>query len=185
MARKMNTTQASVAVMQEVMAQMGRLFTDGEPVGGKIPASRVQHRVGSQVALDGFTDEFGNPLKEEECEGLVWGTVLRRYRTTDFPGEQFESSNCDAPRAILIQVGVARCSVAMDDHGNPPTQERMQWEAIRGLDDAGRLDSALCKAGGMLTERGIINGWAVDSSEPMGPDGGVVSWGQQAAFYLA
>lgn len=176
-----NSTQATVRVTSVLQQELQRMFSEGEPFGGKIPAERVQHRVGSQVVLDGFSDVDGTG----ECEGLVWLTVLRRYRTSEFPVESFESGNCSQPRAVLVQLGVARCSATMTDDGGPPNPDDVHMEAIRGLDDSARLDRALCAAADLLDEQGMISGWAADAAEPVGPEGGVITWVQQAAFRLA
>lgn len=177
------SSQHSIDVAAVLRAELEARFSTGDPVGGIIPPGRVQHRVGSQVVLDGFLDGSGSPVPE--CDGLVWVTVVRRFRTSAFPGEELAASNCGAPKAITVQVGVARCSSMMDEYGTPPSPERIAFEATRGLDDAGRLDAALCAAGRLLEGAGKINGFAIDASEPVGPEGGVVSWMQQASFWLA
>lgn len=177
------SSQHSIDVAAVVRAELEARFSVDTAVGDLIPPGRVQHRVGSQVVLDGFVSSSGQPLSK--CDGLVWVTVVRRYRTSIFPGEEYASSNCGHPKAITVQVGVARCSAMMDEYGTPPPPEVIAYEATRGLDDAGRLDAALCAAGRLLEETGKINGFAIDSSEPVGPEGGVISWIQQAAFWLA
>ena len=177
------SSQASILVAEKVRAELEARFSTGEPIGGIVPADRVQHRIGSQVVLDGFLDSNGEP--RSDCDALVWVTVIRRYRTTVFPAEEYVSTNCGQPRAITVQVGIARCSAMMDEYGTPPPADRIAHEARRGLDDAGRLDAALCAAGRSLSDAGTINGFAIDASEPVGPEGGVVSWMQQASFWLA
>lgn len=181
---RLTSMHKSLGVAEQVHAELVRAFAgdDAHRVGDPIPVGRVQHRVGSQVVLDGFLDMNGQPIPE--CDGLVWVTVVRRFRTRDFPVEAYDSSNCQIPRAVTLQVGVARCSAMMDEYGSPPPADRIKHEAIRGLDDAYRLDLALCRAGMKLDDANLISGYALDSAEPIGPEGGVVSWMQQASFRL-
>lgn len=176
---RLNAGQASVAVTGEILNQLRKKFSEAEPFGGKIPEERVQHRVGSEVVIDGFSEG------DEDCEGLAWVSAVRRYRTTEFPAESFTSGNCGTQRALAVLVGVARCAATLDHNGAPPSPQRINEEAIRGLDDAHRLDTAICAAGNELDERGAILGWAVDAVEPVGPQGGVIIWVCQAAFLLA
>lgn len=175
----LNATQASVRVMSVLQEELRHQYSDGNPYGGKIPAERVQHRVGSSVALDGFSTEYG-----QDCEGLVWVTVLRQFRSDPFPTEVYDARACAAPRALLVQLGVARCSSTMTDDGSAPDPTVVQEEAIRGLDDVGRLDRAVCAAAARLLDQGAILAWAPDAVEPVGPEGGVITQVTQVAFLL-
>lgn len=170
--------------VREVQGQLRARFSaeDQHPVGGLLPEERVQFRTGSQIVLDGFPDEYGAP--DEEC-GLVWVTTVRKFRSRDFPGEHMGVDNCGAPLAVQVQVGVARCSIHYGDDLGPADPERVEWEGVRGLDDAERLDRALCAAGTALDERGLIAGYVLDAAEPLGPEGGVITWIQHATFFLA
>lgn len=175
----LNATQASVRIMSVLQEELRVQYSEGNPYGGKIPPERVQHRVGSAVALDGFSTEYG-----QECEGLVWATVLRQFRTDPFPQEIYEARSCGAPRALLVQLGVARCSSTMTDDGSAPDPAVVQDEAVRGLDDVGRMDRAVCRAAARLLDQDAILAWAPDAIEPVGPDGGVITFVTQVAFLL-
>lgn len=164
-------------IIAEVMAQLRVQFHEGTPLGGAVPIERIQHRIGAEVVLDGFD---GN----DDCDALVWVSILRRYRTVDFPSEAYEIDNCRVGKAITIVVGIARCTSMMDDYGNPPDPDQVAHEAVVGIDDSSRLDAALCRAGRVLEDDGRANGFALDAAEPMGPSGGIVAWVQQASFRL-
>lgn len=173
--------QSAVAITTELQARLRAEFTDGNPHGGKISAERVQLRPGVEVALDGFTTEGG-----EECEGLIWVNPVRWFKSRDFPAEAGAPlGGCGLPTVMAIQVGVARCSQAMDEYGEPPSAERMNFEGVRSMDDAARLDKALCEASSALDEAGLLNGYYAEAAEPIGPGGGVVAWVVQTFWQLA
>lgn len=178
--RRLNAGQASIAVVNELQEQLRKRFTESEPFGGKISADRVQHRVGNDLVFDEFSTGGG-----EECEGVAWVSAIRRYRTEQFPAESFTSGNCGTQKALMVLVGVTRCSMTIDDNGEAADAERVNWEGVRGLDDSSRLDNAICAAGKELDDRGVILGWAVDAIEPVGPQGGAIVWVTRASFLLA
>lgn len=174
--------QSGVAITTEVQARLRAVFSEADPHGGKIPAERVQLRPGVEIALDGFSDS----MTEEECEGLIWVSPVRWFSSREFPAEAGGPlGGCGLPTVMVLQIGVARCSQAMDDYGNPPPAERMDFEGIRSIDDAARLDRALCDASGALEELGLLNGYYADAAEPIGPGGGVVAWTRQTYWQLA
>lgn len=175
---KLPTGRATVVVVSEVLEALRERFVDPEvpPLAGLVAAGRVQHRGGAAIALDGFGGD--------DCEGLVWVNVLRMYRTNEFPGESSSSTPCGSSRAIHLQVGVARCVATIDDHGNFPSQDELESEALALIDDAARLDTALCKASRLLEDREVIAAYTLHSGEPIGPEGGLVSWVQTASYQL-
>lgn len=158
-----------VEVVGTIIEAMRTQFTSDaatEPLGGAVPT--IEHRPGADVALDG--------LEYENCAGIVWVNVLRMFRTTEWPQESDSMSACRGTLAVVVQVGAARCVSTVDSSGFPPTPEDMERDALVGLDDAVRLERALCIAARWLEQRGIGNGSVVGSSEPYGPAGGVLAW---------
>lgn len=174
---------ATVAIVAKVMEAMRYYFDGGgcasDPRGGR--TGPVQHRGGLLVALDGFPDKPG----DEDCPTLAFVNVLRQWRTTEFPGETSAVTPCGGVRAVLIQVGVARCSMAMDDDGNPPSPQRMEQEALTLLDDAERLGLAICRATRAAEEDDLIDASVVHAWEPVGPEGGILSGLLTVSYQIA
>lgn len=164
------TTIAFVGEVIEAMREQFVLIPEGyeKPRGGLVP--RVEHRGGMLVALDRMWPESG-------CEAMAWVNVLRRWTSADFPGPT-PPNGCGGFRVLHLQAGVARCSTGIDDHGNLPTAEEEESQALTLLDDADRLFIALCAAAKRAEERGIIDAHLINEWEPVGPEGGVVA-GQQ------
>lgn len=138
------------------------------PLGGV--TEQPQHRPGADVALDG--------LWASDCQGLSWVNVLRLYRTTSFPSERDESRPCGGARVAVIQVGAARCAATLDDQGNPPAAADMEHDALAGLDDANRLERAICRARKWCQERELVTDDVWTGAEPIGPSGGALAWVQ-------
>lgn len=158
-----------------IEALRGEFCAPSQPLGG--PVTEIEHRPGADIALDGlFTDG---------CSGLVWVNVLRLYRTTRFPDEDPGLSPCVGQRAMVVQIGAARCVGVLDDYGNPPSPDRMGHDALVGLDDAARLERAACRAINNLDERGVIVQAAWSATEPTGPEGGALAWTLSITMQLA
>ena len=159
---------------------------DNEPYGGK--TGKCQHRGGLLVPMDGFMDP-GNPgrhrHKKPECPSISFVNVLRQWRTDSFPAEAGQVMPCGGSLAVLLQFGVARCSQAMDDRGNPPTVERMEHEALVLEDDAERMFAALCHATREAKRQELIEAAVIHPWEPVGPEGGVVTGLITASFQIA
>lgn len=171
----------TVEIVAQVMAGMRRYFVDcaNAPLGGHTPS--IQHRGGLLVPIDGFSD---NP-DSDDCSSQAFVNVLRRWRTTQFPAESGDVAPCGGSRAVLVQMGVARCSVALDHDGNPPSEERMEYEALVLLDDADRLDAAVCWANAQLDDAGIIDAAVINAWEPVGPEGGILTGLLTVSYQIA
>lgn len=155
-------------VVGQVIEALRGVFCDPDrpPLGGTVPA--IEHRPGADIALDG--------LFQPGCPGIVWANVIRIARSRDFPNEQDSAPPCQGPRTVTIQVGAARCASTVDDQGYPPTAAQMEHDALIGLDDAERLEVALCRAWKAIEDcdLGVQAAWT--ATEPIGPQGGVLAW---------
>lgn len=171
----------AVAIVAQVMAGMRRYFVDSDPapLGGVTPP--IEHRGGLLVALDGFSDQPDT----EDCTSVAYVNVLRQWRTTSFPNESGDVAPCGGSRALLLQVGVSRCSQALDYEGNPPTPERMEHEALVLLDDADRLYAAVCWANKQLDDEGLIDAAIINAWEPVGPEGGILTGLLTVSYQIA
>jgi hypothetical protein len=165
----------TIAVVGCVIEAMREMFVDRTPLGGKTVAP--QHRGGMNLPIDGLNDE--------DCKDIPIVSVLRKYTTLNFPEEaDLSRGECPLPKVVLIQASVARCSKTFDEQGNPPTAEEMDHEALVLLDDAQRLDWAMCRAQQVADERGLIDNFAVGAWSPEGPDGGILAGMITATFQL-
>lgn len=164
-----------VPVVGHIIEALRAQFVDDTPLGGAVTA--IEHRPGADVALDG--------LFEGNCSGLVWVNVIRLFRTTEFPHVSEDASPCRGQRAAVIQVGAARCVSTMDDDGYAPTAGDMDHDALVGLDDADRLERALCQAAKGLEDRGLIHSCVWSPCDPIGPQGGALAWVMTLTIELA
>lgn len=161
-------------IMRGVTPVVGQLIEElreefcapAKPLGG--PVATIEHRPGADIALDG--------LWADNCSGLVWVNVLRIARTKNFPEEDLSGTPCMGQRMVTVQVGAARCVSTVDDYGAPPTADAMGHDALVGLDDATRLERAVCKAAKRLEERGVTLAAVWSPLEPTGPTGGALAW---------
>lgn len=182
-------------LVHQVQMGMDRYFNgDNEwnntPYGG--PTGKCQHRGGLLIPMDGFwekgTDGDWHPFRktdEPECPVLAFTNVLRMWRTTTFPAEANDVIPCGGSRAVLIQAGVARCSMAMDDQGNPPPVDVMEHEALVLEDDAERLFNVMCWVSREAKKANLIDAAVIHPWEPVGPEGGVLSGLISASFQIA
>lgn len=170
-----------IAVIGLVMECMREVFDnkDRMPLGGL--TGPPEHRGGLLVAIDGFNERGG----ESDCASLAFVNVLKRYRADNFPNEAGASTNCKGTKAVVIQVGVARCSVALDEHGEPPSRDVTEREALVLQDDADRLDQALCMAVTRGEDKDLISQAIINSWEPVGPEGGILTGVQTITIELA
>lgn len=163
-------------VVGQVIEALRAQFCDPEdaPLGGAVPT--IEHRPGADVALDG--------LFQPGCPGIVWANVIRIARSRDFPNEDEVATPCRGLRIVVIQVGAARCAATVDDHGYPPTPEQMEADALVGLDDAERLERALCLAWTRIDDRNLGHQAAWTATDPIGPQGGVLAWTKTITIQL-
>lgn len=157
-----------IPVVGQVIEALRHEFCDPDhaPLGGTVP--HIEHRPGADVALDG--------LWADGCPGIVWANVIRMYRSNSFPQETTDAVPCQGNNTLVIQVGAARCCATLDDHGEPPPPEAMEHDALVGLDDAARLERALCRAVTTCDDRGLMIQATWSATDPIGPQGGALAW---------
>jgi len=165
-------TTKIVPVVGTLLEEMRAVFTDAEhpPLGGV--TAPPEHRPGADIPLDRLWGGDGT----RECDSMAFVNVLRIYRGLDFPGESEAIRPCGGMLHAQIQVGVARCVSTMDEMGTPPPAEVLEREALVGLDDAARLEAAVCRAMRRCNERELINQSVWTGLEPNGPEGGAMAW---------
>lgn len=110
------------------------------------------------------------------AEPLLHIRLANRYRVKisgDIAAPMVDKENkcTDLPEAIEIEIGITRCSVAIDER---PKWDRFEREAQMSLDDSHRLKLAQCWAASQLRAAHHEVGNAI--IRPHGPDGGVVGW---------
>lgn len=159
-----------------LLEQLREAFTDpAKPPRGGVTGP-PQLRAGDGIPpLDNFGDD--------DC-ALLWINVTRRYRTTSFPEATVDTARCGSGMAVELQIGVARCSQALDAAGGLPSPEVMAAEFAAQEDDADRLDSVLCRVGSAAEDADIIHDWLPAGIEVIGPEGGTVAVVAQALFHL-
>jgi hypothetical protein len=149
----------------------------GPPDGGgwTDPANPVKFFAGDAAPLDAFNQfTAGN----SECSApFLWVRVMRRYRVSErlkrgtaFPPPAVDGGPCALPRALQIEIGVARCAVIE----LTPSWADYAAEAENSLDDSWRIENVLCALTGRLTHADYVIG--IDAIVPYGPEGGVVAW---------
>lgn len=150
------------------------LFTnpDSPPYGGV--TGQPQLRAGDGIPpLDNF----------DECT-LLWLNITQRYRSTRFPEQAVANAHCGTGVVVQVQIGVARCSEALDYVGGLPSPDTMAAEFYAQEDDADRLDRVLCVAAKQARDADLIHDWAPMSTDVVGPEGGTVAVVATAAFHL-
>lgn len=167
----------TVSLVGTVLEELRATFCNEErpPLGGV--TAPPEHRPGGDVALDG--------LWNEGCQGLAFVNVLQMYRTPEFPNEVPTASPCRHPLTVVLQVGVARCVATVDDHGAAPPADDMERDALIGIDDAERLERAMCRALKRADERGIMVQGQAAGVQPTGPAGGALAWTMNATIQLS
>lgn len=165
-----------IPVVGEIIEALRDQFGDPDnpPVGGLV--TDIEHRPGAEVALDG--------LWVEGCPGLVWVNVIRMFRSKDFPNES-EEAVCSGQPAVIVEVGAARKVSTVDDLGYPPTSADMEQDSLTGLDDAQRIERAVCRAAKRCNDRGLTLQATWGASEPHGPMGGALAWTKPMTLQLA
>ena len=170
------TTLAVVGELIEAMREQFVSIPEGyeDPVGGLVPT--VEHRGGLVVALDRMWPG-GN------CQAMAWVNVLSRWTTAEFPTRN-PVNGCGGVRVLHVQVGVARCATMVDDHGNIPSIEAEEAQALALLDDADRLALALCVGARRAVDREVADAYQIHEWEPHGPEGGVIASQQTISVQL-
>lgn len=157
-----------------------------DPAGSCPPVSGstdVRFVAGESVTLDPF-DKW-HKTKGKCAAPMLWVRLARRYRTKpgSFPAPMLDNGGrCDAlPEVIALEIGVARCSVVLNDRSTWDDYER---EAQQSLDDSWRIKLALCKGAGYARAGHPERLTASDVINPAGPDGGVIAWISTAYIQL-
>jgi len=165
----------AVPVVGAVIEELRRVFVDLpdnmiEPLGGR--ASGVQHRAGEIIALDLW----------DGCSPLLTVQVTRMWRTTSatFPSDDDSEKDCGGVPALRLSAGIMRCATGFEVSGGilavsaSVDVAALEREALVTLDDASRLDVALCRAAAVLQEREVISAAVIGAWSPYGPEGGAV-----------
>lgn len=161
------TDPASTAVdiVSSALIDVFKSDSASPPIGGG--TNVVRFFGGDAIPLDTFEahqDEAG-------CDTpMLWVRVMRRYRSDAFPSPFVGVNPCGVPRAVAIEVGVARCAFSEAF----PVWDWYARQAEIGLDDSWRIELALCRAIGKLS--GESQTATSDLIVPYGPEGGVVAW---------
>ncbi len=111
-----------------------------------------------------------------DSEGQAWVSIPRIYpsgsRDAPFPAQQTSAFRCGtALLAVEFELGVLRCSQALGIDGEPPSAERLQFEAVRALQDHQTMLRAVlcCFIGGFYPKS---SPWVLGEWTPLGPRGG-------------
>lgn len=147
----------AVAVIEVVIQALGNVYNSSDVrfFAGGAPAV---------AAFNAHTDQAG-------CdEPFLWVRVMRRYRTKVLPNSEASSNGCLLPRAVDVEVGVARCAVVEQE----PTWIDYETEAATSLRDSFLLETALRAAQCQLRADTYIA--ATSALTPFGPEGGVLGW---------
>lgn len=171
----------AAAVIDVFLAVMGEVF---DPAGSCPPPGGGRRRPPVRFfAGDGALT--GSVLPGVDCDPLVWVRASHRFRSraADFPGAYVGDRGCaaaDVFRVLAVEVGVARCT-SMEAEADWPL---LHAEAVAGLDDSWRIETALCAAAGRLRQSLPGRLVATDTVMPRGPEGGVILWSGLAHVQL-
>lgn len=102
------------------------------------------------------------------AEPFLWVRIRRRFRSERFPAPAIDISHCTMPEVVELEIGIGRCT---------RVQEYVDWkqqavEASVALDDSWRLSLAACLFKELLPDQDV----GVGTTNPYGPEGGVVGW---------
>lgn len=106
-------------------------------------------------------------------EGQLWVLVKGITAEPVAPG----MANCGFSFSAELEVGVFRCSIALQENGEPPTAQELQDEA-EGM----MLDAAIIRQAVVCCFPGAANldpmDWMLGSAAPLGPEGTCAGWAQ-------
>ena len=152
-------TDPASEVVTAIITTMKAVFSDGSespPVGG-----------GSNKVL--FFAGEGAPIEEISCDQpLLWARLVSRYRSDAFPEPSTILSPCGGQEVIVVEIGVARCSMI----GGDATPDQYAAEAEISLDDSWRIGRVMCALKGVLSSHQLGS----DMVNPYGPEGGIIAW---------
>jgi len=138
-----------------------------------VTATETVHFFAGQAAATAVWNPAAGALtdwSETGCEEpFLWVRLDARYHAGVLPNHVVDT-NCDAPRAIALEVGVARCAVL----DMQPSWDDYETEAALSLEDSYRLETAKRCAAGRLRDQGYLV--ALEDVVPFGPQGGIIGW---------
>ncbi|WP_280499025.1 hypothetical protein [Nocardia cyriacigeorgica] len=167
----------AVTIIGLVVEQLRAFFGPDaavQPLGGGTDVVRI-------LAGDVATPPPWLGSEQDDCTGcdpFLWVRLVRRWRTGNFPQET-PSAVCGAARVVTVEAGIARCYPITDD----PTEQ--EQHALIQLDDSWRIDNALCLAMRKAENTDVALSTTIGAGEPIGPEGLVLLWVQQAHAQLA
>ena len=154
-------------ILDTVSTALKQAFTGGSsqpPLGGGTEDVRL-------LAGDTLPLAVWNAHVDGGCgEPLVWVRLARRFRSRALPQVATEPTPCALPKAVEIEVGVARCAVVEAD----TDWQALAEEAEVSLDDSWRIEVALCRAVDMLAD--TTTQTTTGDIVPFGPEGGIIAW---------
>jgi len=160
-------TDPAIEAVSIVMGTLADAFDPNgpwPPVQGSTDVHFFAGEGPATAAWDAHTTQPG-------CDApFLWVRVAQRYRTKRIPAPVVDPANCQLPRAITVEVGVARCAVVDVD----ATWDDYAAEAATSLDDSWRIEAALCAARGRLLTDSYLA--ATHPVSPYGPEGGLLAW---------
>lgn len=167
-------TDPAIEVVNAYITAMKQAFNPKDvnqpPLGGG--SENVRFFAGEGPALAAFDAHTSGGSKCKEP--FLWVRLARRYfyRPGQFPAPivLVDEACYKGLRAVAIEVGVGRCSVAVKEK---PSWTEYAHEAEVSMDDSWRIGLALCMAADALrsTKRNV----GTDSINPYGPDGGIIA----------
>lgn len=167
-------TDPAIEVIDAFTTAMKQAFRPDDavfpPVGGG--SDTVRFFAGDGPALAAFDfHSTGTKCKTP----FLWVRLGRRYhfRPGAFPAPIVDTAaRCaDAAKAVQVEVGVGRCSVAAKER---PTWDEYAAEGEISLDDSWRIGLALCMAADAL--RTPKRNVGINTVDPYGPEGGIIAW---------
>lgn len=116
-------------------------------------------------------------------EGQAWTLAERVYPTQPFPQQDTGAQRCRPVQyAAEVVVGVLRCAVTVDDHGNPPLAQAVTADADKVSRDRDLMLAALlCDWLGDDDDPGTFR---LGEWTPLGPQGGCVGGQWRATVAL-
>ena len=109
---------------------------------------------------------------EQDAEGMAWVQLNSVFPTDDFPDIQTDAMRCPpSGYGAEVAVSILRCASVMDDHGRPPSSDRLTAEARKlARDRSIMLEAVRC----CYLQDADPGSYVIGSWVPLGPDGGCV-----------
>ena len=172
----MTTHTRLVRLVAIILDELRAAFVTAQPLGGR--TREPLHAPGQFYAVD--TYDF------EACTGQPVVNVVRVYPAAGGTLEETVTANpCGGAWAVVVQIGIVRCTATLDAHGNVGSPADIENEALIVLDDAARLRAVWCNVIARADDDDIASAAVVEAYEPEGPAGGLIGGKQPARFLLA